>query len=73
MSAKHMYGYLEKIAYHMSVGNPDKVSYFTNRQIETYGPLLPSDMHLLSQLVNIKITEIKIASLKECNKAIAAI
>ena len=35
--------YFYKIAYHSFMGNLSKVMYFTEKQIETYGPITPLD------------------------------
>ena len=45
MSTKYEHGYLPKIAYHMAIGNNDGVEYFTRKQIETYGQILPFEMY----------------------------
>ena len=57
MSKQNRYpnGYLPKIAFHMASGNNDKVEYFVNRQIETYGPITPQQMVQVNQ----GVTEIK--------------
>lgn len=49
---KHPHGYLPKIAYHLAAGNEEKVNYFTQRQIEVYGPLTPENLSFISNEVN---------------------
>lgn len=44
MNTKHPNGYLPKIAYHIASRNTEKVEYFTNQQIASYGPLSAVDM-----------------------------
>ncbi len=44
-------GYLGKIAYHALQGNTDKVIYFTNRHVETYGPMTTEDLKITKRLM----------------------
>jgi len=44
-------GYLGKIAYHALQGNVDKVVYFTNRHVETYGPMTTEDLKITKRLM----------------------
>lgn len=44
-------GYLPKIAYHTAANNPEKVEYFTNRQIEVYGRIDGSDLSWIANEV----------------------
>lgn len=37
-------GYLPKIAYHLAAGNKDKFLYFSEKQVEVYGPMTPKQM-----------------------------
>ena len=43
--------YLPKISYHLARGNSEKVEYFVNRQIETYGALSPRDLYFITERV----------------------
>jgi len=45
-------GYLPKIAYHMWMGNTDKVMYFVNRQIAKYGPMKVDDWATATRIYN---------------------
>lgn len=40
----YKHGFLPKIAYHMAANNPEKVSYFTKRQVQVYGPITSEDL-----------------------------
>jgi len=44
-------GYLGKIAYHMVRGNFDKVQYFAQRQVQTYGDISEEDDRIINRLV----------------------
>ena len=44
-------GYLPKIAYHIYKKNPDNVTYFTQRQEETYGKLSEDDLKKVIDMV----------------------
>jgi hypothetical protein len=63
---KYPNGYLPKIAYHMAADNPEKVSYFFNRQAEAYGPITPENMEFITKEVN-KIKRIWAAEEREFN------
>lgn len=43
--------YFSKIAYHSFMGNLSKVVYFTEKQIETYGPITPLDQMEISSRI----------------------
>lgn len=45
-------GFLPKIAYHMASNNPEKVSYFFNRQAQVYGPITPENMEFITKEVS---------------------
>ena len=53
MSKRNYYpqGYLGKIAYHAIKGNTDKVMYFTNRHVDTYGPMTTEDLKITKRLM----------------------
>ena len=59
-------GYLPKIAYHMASNNPEKVSYFFNRQAQAYGPITPENMEFITKEVN-KIQRIWASEEREFN------
>ena len=45
-------GFLPKIAYHLASNNPEKVSYFFNRQAQVYGPITPENMEFITKEVS---------------------
>ena len=49
---KYHNGYLPKIAYHMWMGNTDKVMYFVNRQTKIYGSMDMDDWATATRLYN---------------------
>jgi hypothetical protein len=49
---KYGNGYLPKIAYHMWMGNTDKVMYFVNRQIAKYGAMEMDDWATATRIYN---------------------
>ena len=51
MSVKYEHGYLPKIAYHMAIGNNTSVEYFTRKQIEAHGQILPFEMYWICDRV----------------------
>ena len=59
-------GFLPKIAYHMAANNPEKVSYFFERQAQVYGPITPEDMAFVTKEMN-KTLRIWAMEMKEFN------
>ena len=59
-------GFLPKIAYHMASNNPEKVSYFFNRQVQVYGPITPENMAFITKEMN-KMQRIWDMEMKEFN------
>lgn len=59
-------GFLPKIAYHMVSNNPEKVSYFFNRQVQVYGPITPENMAFITKEMN-NIQRIWDMEMKEFN------
>jgi len=59
-------GFLPKIAYHIASNNPEKVSYFFNRQAEVYGPITGENMEFITKEVN-NIQRIWDMEMKEFN------
>ena len=51
-TGKYTNGYLPKIAYHMWVGNTEKVMYFVNRQTEKYGVMEQDDWATVARIYN---------------------
>lgn len=49
---KYNNGYLPKIAYHMWMGNTDKVMYFVNRQTMKYGVMDASHWAIATAIYN---------------------
>lgn len=47
---RHPDGYLPKIVYHMVQGNKEKVQYFVDRHVSTYGPLTEQDRHTMGEM-----------------------
>ena len=45
-------GYLPKIAYHLARRDYKSAEFFAGRQKETYGPIEPSDIIVLQEMVN---------------------
>lgn len=60
------HGFLPKIAYHIASNNPEKVSYFFNRQAEVHGPITSENMEFITKEVN-KIHRIWEVEEKEFN------
>ena len=47
---KYPNGYLPKIVHHLLQGNMDKVQYFVDRHVATYGPLTDADRQTMAKL-----------------------
>jgi hypothetical protein len=54
---KYPNGYLPKIVYHITKGAWDKVQYFYDRQVETYGPLTEADRKVMGDLFQIEFSK----------------
>ncbi len=48
---RYAQGYLPKIAYHMFKGNDEKINYFVKRQEATYGPITPTQISEVEDMV----------------------
>jgi hypothetical protein len=49
---RYAQGYLPKIAYHMFKGNDEKINYFVKRQEDTYGPITPTQISEVEDMVD---------------------
>jgi len=49
---KYPHGFLPKIAYHLARRDYKSAEFFAGRQKETYGPIEPSDIITIQEMVN---------------------